>query len=273
MARVALITFSDGRDFVYRDLERFTSGVETEIGTWLEARGHEVVHAAETVTSSEIAVREARRIADTRPDLTIFNIPVWAFPHFRCWPRARRRGRCCCSPTSTRSTREWSGCWPARARSTRSGAATGVSGATSPTQMCARALDVHDPRCALPSAALARLDLRPHRRPADGHVHRGLQHATWLRAVRRRRRGDRPVGDRRGGPRRSTRRGSATRARWLEQHAAGVHYDGAAADARAARAADPLLLRDARADRRVEPRLLRDQGSARADRPTSRPWT
>ena len=38
-----------------------------------------------------------------------------------------------------------------------------------------------------------------------------------------------------------------------------------AADARAARAPDPLVLRDARADRGVEPRLQRHQGPARAD--------
>jgi L-fucose isomerase len=29
-----------------------------------------------------MAVREARRLAAQRPDLTIFNYPVWAFPHF-----------------------------------------------------------------------------------------------------------------------------------------------------------------------------------------------
>ena len=28
-------------------------------------------------------MRAARRIADARPDLTVFNIPVWSFPHFQ----------------------------------------------------------------------------------------------------------------------------------------------------------------------------------------------
>ena len=32
--------------------------------------------------TNELAVSEARRIADARPALTIINIPVWAFPHF-----------------------------------------------------------------------------------------------------------------------------------------------------------------------------------------------
>ena len=147
MARVALITFSDGRDFVYRDLERFTSGVETEIGTWLEARGHEVVHAAETVTSSEIAVREARRIADARPDLTIVNIPVWAFPHFTMLAARETPGPLLlfsnARPAVPGHGRD---AGRARARSTRSGAATAGPGATSTTQMCGAALDVHDPR-------------------------------------------------------------------------------------------------------------------------------
>ena len=48
---------------------------------WRRA-GHTLVRAEEVVWTNELAVREARRIADARPDVTIFNIPVWAFPHF-----------------------------------------------------------------------------------------------------------------------------------------------------------------------------------------------
>ena len=46
MARIGLITFSDGRDFVYRDLDQFTSRVEDRDRAVLEARGHDVVRAA-----------------------------------------------------------------------------------------------------------------------------------------------------------------------------------------------------------------------------------
>ena len=41
-----------------------------------------VVRAESLVWTNELAVSEARRLADARPDLTIISIPVWAFPHF-----------------------------------------------------------------------------------------------------------------------------------------------------------------------------------------------
>ena len=47
-----------------------------------EAAGYEVVLGTVPITSNEVAVSEARRLAAQRPDLTVFNYPVWAFPHF-----------------------------------------------------------------------------------------------------------------------------------------------------------------------------------------------
>jgi L-fucose isomerase len=82
MARVALLTFSDGRDFVHRELDPFTSRVEDDIATALSDGGHEVLRAQHTITSNELAAAEARRLAAHRPDLTIFNVPVWSFPNF-----------------------------------------------------------------------------------------------------------------------------------------------------------------------------------------------
>lgn len=82
MAKVGILTFSDGRDFVHRDIQKFARGVEDEIAGVLREAGHKVVQANEVVWTSSLAAAEARRVADTRPDLTIFNIPVWAFPHF-----------------------------------------------------------------------------------------------------------------------------------------------------------------------------------------------
>jgi L-fucose/D-arabinose isomerase len=73
---------SDGREGVHRDIEKFARGVEAEISAALEAAGHEVVHAREVVWTNRLAVGEARHVAAERPDLTVFNIPVWAFPHF-----------------------------------------------------------------------------------------------------------------------------------------------------------------------------------------------
>jgi L-fucose/D-arabinose isomerase len=82
VARIGILTMSDGREPVHRDIEKFARNVEVEIVAVLESAGHEVVRAREVVWTNRLAVNEARRLADARPDLTIFNIPVWAFPHF-----------------------------------------------------------------------------------------------------------------------------------------------------------------------------------------------
>jgi L-fucose isomerase len=79
---VGLLTFSDGRDFVHRDLAGFTREVEDEIAGALADAGHEVLRADEVIWTNEAATTQARRMAAQRPDLTVFNIPVWAFPHF-----------------------------------------------------------------------------------------------------------------------------------------------------------------------------------------------
>jgi len=82
MARVGLLSFSDGRDFVNRDLREFITGVEGRLAEVLEAQGHEVVRAAAIVESNTLAVSEARRLAAATPHLVILNIAVWAFPQF-----------------------------------------------------------------------------------------------------------------------------------------------------------------------------------------------
>ena len=82
MAKIGILTMSDGREKVHRDVEKFAGGVEAEISAALEAAGHEVVRAPEIVWTNRLATNEARRLAAERPDVTIFNIPVWAFPHF-----------------------------------------------------------------------------------------------------------------------------------------------------------------------------------------------
>ncbi len=81
-ARVGLLSLSDGRDFVHRDLKQFVEGVEADISARLVEAGYEVIRATEPVWTNEIAVREGRRLAAAQPDLTIFNLPIWAFPHF-----------------------------------------------------------------------------------------------------------------------------------------------------------------------------------------------
>jgi len=82
VATVGLLSFSDGRDFVSRDLRQFIAEVESRVASVLAAEGHELVRAGAIVESNESAVSEARRLAAARPSLVIFNIAVWAFPHF-----------------------------------------------------------------------------------------------------------------------------------------------------------------------------------------------
>jgi L-fucose isomerase len=82
MSRVGILTFSDGRDFVHRGVAEFATDVEGRIAAACAAFGAEVVRGTEPITSNTMAVREARRMAAQRPDLTIFNYPVWAWPHF-----------------------------------------------------------------------------------------------------------------------------------------------------------------------------------------------
>jgi L-fucose isomerase len=82
MARIGLISFSDGRDFVARDVDSHVRQAEHRLADLLRAGGHEVVTAREPITSSALATGEARRLAAQRPDATIFVYSVWAFPHF-----------------------------------------------------------------------------------------------------------------------------------------------------------------------------------------------
>ncbi len=82
MATVGLLNFSDGRSFVNRDLREFITEVHQQIAAELSRRGHQVINTAAIIEDNQLAVQEARRVADAHPDVTIFNIPVWAFPHF-----------------------------------------------------------------------------------------------------------------------------------------------------------------------------------------------
>lgn len=82
MPTVGLLTMSDGRPGVHRDVDPFSREVENGIADALQRAGHTVLRVPERVWTNELAVSQARQIADRRPDLTIINIPVWAFPHF-----------------------------------------------------------------------------------------------------------------------------------------------------------------------------------------------
>jgi L-fucose isomerase len=82
MARVGILTMSDGRASVYAELEEFASSTQERLASALRERGHEVRTGERIVGANDVAVAEARLLADWRPDLAVINIPVWAFPHF-----------------------------------------------------------------------------------------------------------------------------------------------------------------------------------------------
>src|SRR2546425_3647962 len=82
MARIAVMTVSDGRPDVHRDLAEFCRETQGRIANALRERGHDVIAADESIWTNELAVVTARRLADARPDLALVSIPVWAFPHF-----------------------------------------------------------------------------------------------------------------------------------------------------------------------------------------------
>lgn len=82
MPQVGILSFSDGREFVHQGVAGFVRDAENRLAATCRELGHEVTCGEQQITSSEIAVREARRVAAAMPDLTIFSYPVWAFPHF-----------------------------------------------------------------------------------------------------------------------------------------------------------------------------------------------
>ncbi|CAN5876774.1 hypothetical protein BH18ACT11_BH18ACT11_12310 [soil metagenome] len=94
VAKIGILTMSDGRDFVHEGagVGAFAREVEDSVAGALKAAGHEVVRARESIWTNRLATSEARRITDERPDLTIFNIPVWAFPHFSMLAAKETRG-------------------------------------------------------------------------------------------------------------------------------------------------------------------------------------
>jgi L-fucose isomerase len=82
MARIAIATASDGRDFVHEEVGPFGLDVQARLVAALREAGHEVVTGDGDLSSNTDAVRLGRELAATRPDLTLINYPVWAFPHF-----------------------------------------------------------------------------------------------------------------------------------------------------------------------------------------------
>ncbi len=82
MARIGVISFSDGRDYVHGGIADFVRSTEDTLAQQLAAAGHAVVRGSQTVWTNELATSVAREVAAQGVDLTVFHYAVWAFPHF-----------------------------------------------------------------------------------------------------------------------------------------------------------------------------------------------
>ncbi len=80
--KVGILTFSDGRDYIHRDLLEVNWRYQNRVVSALETTGEvEVVAGQDIIWTPELAQREARRLAAAGVDLTIFNFAIWTFPH------------------------------------------------------------------------------------------------------------------------------------------------------------------------------------------------
>ncbi len=80
--KVGILTFSDGRESVHKELEGLNLEFQEKLAAALEATGEvEPVVAREIVWTAELARNEAQRLANEGCELTVFNFAVWSFPH------------------------------------------------------------------------------------------------------------------------------------------------------------------------------------------------
>ncbi|GAB3474794.1 L-fucose/L-arabinose isomerase family protein [Amycolatopsis cihanbeyliensis] len=82
MARIGVISISDGREHVHARNARFIQSKQDTLIYSLIAAGHEVVTGDDLVATNTLATSVARQVARAEVDLTIFYYAVWSFPHF-----------------------------------------------------------------------------------------------------------------------------------------------------------------------------------------------
>ena len=80
--KVGILTFSDGREEVHREVEPVNRDFQIRLSEALRATGEvEPVEGREIVWTAELARNEALRLAHEGCEVTIFNFAVWSFPH------------------------------------------------------------------------------------------------------------------------------------------------------------------------------------------------
>jgi L-fucose/D-arabinose isomerase len=81
--KVGILTFSDGRDYIHKDLLPVNRRYQNELKEVLEKTGQvEVVAGDEIIGSSMAAKSEALKLKEAGVELTIFNYAIWCYPHF-----------------------------------------------------------------------------------------------------------------------------------------------------------------------------------------------
>jgi L-fucose isomerase len=80
--KVGILTFSDGREYIHKDLEDLNWRYQNALAQALENTGQiEVVAGREIVWSNAVANREGRHLAERGVDVTILNYSIWCYPH------------------------------------------------------------------------------------------------------------------------------------------------------------------------------------------------
>ncbi|OXM67711.1 L-fucose/L-arabinose isomerase family protein [Amycolatopsis vastitatis] len=92
MARIGLISLSDGRDYVHSGIVEFVRSTEDRLAAALAEAGHEVVRASTPVFANTEATSAGREIEAAGVDLTVLHYCVWAFPHFTMLAAGALRG-------------------------------------------------------------------------------------------------------------------------------------------------------------------------------------
>ncbi|GAB3582784.1 L-fucose/L-arabinose isomerase family protein [Amycolatopsis endophytica] len=82
MARIGVISISDGRDHVHARNARFIQSKQDALVSSLTSAGHEVIAGRDLVATNALASSVAREVAAAGVDVTIFYYAVWSFPHF-----------------------------------------------------------------------------------------------------------------------------------------------------------------------------------------------
>ncbi|MBE9375644.1 L-fucose/L-arabinose isomerase family protein [Saccharopolyspora sp. HNM0983] len=82
MARIGLISISDGREHVHRRNAEFIQSKQDALVRALRAAGHEVVVGDDLVADNVLATSVARGVAAADVDVTVLYYAVWSFPHF-----------------------------------------------------------------------------------------------------------------------------------------------------------------------------------------------